>query len=196
MVLPHPCDGPLYADCNYSQYADKIDEELNEVCRALADFESGKGTLDDLGGELTDVIIVCTSFLNALGIDCEARQELMRRKNESNRKRDNGMRFSDGIHPQLVKFSADIFAGIPKEPNKVPERKPDKISHPAYYNHGIECIDYIQSHDFGFCLGNAIKYITRAGYKTDDPREDLKKAIRYLEFEIEDIEKKEGDGNA
>lgn len=77
---------------------------------------------------------------------------------------------------------------------ETPERKPDKISHPAYYNHGIECIDYIQSHDFGFCLGNAIKYITRAGYKTDDPREDLKKAIRYLEFEIEDIEKKEGEG--
>lgn len=191
VVLPHPCDGPLYADWTYGQYADKIDDELNEVCDALADFESGKGTLDDLSGELTDVIIVCTSFLNALGIDCEARQELMRRKNESNSKRDNGMRFSDGIHPELVKFSANIFAGIPK----VPERKPDKISHPAYYNHGIECIDYIQSHDFDFCLGNAIKYITRAGYKTDDPREDLRKAIQYLEFELERIEK-EGGKNA
>lgn len=177
VVLPHPCDGPLYADCNYSQYADKIDEELNEVCRALADFESGKGTLDDLGGELTDVIIVSTSFLNALGFDLAARQELMRQKNQSNSERDDGMR----------------FAQPPKAPAKA--KKKDKINHPDYYNHGIECIDYIQSHDFDFCLGNAIKYITRAGYKTDDPREDLRKAIQYLEFELERIEK-EGGKNA
>jgi hypothetical protein len=34
-----------------------------------------------------------------------------------------------------------------------------------------------------FCLGNAIKYIWRAGLKSDDPDQDLAKAIWYLERE-------------
>ena len=60
------------------------------------------------------------------------------------------------------------------------------IEHPKYYTRGkIECIDYIMDKGFDFCLGNAIKYITRAGYKSDDPAEDLRKAIQYLKFEIE-----------
>jgi len=36
----------------------------------------------------------------------------------------------------------------------------------------------------GFCLGNAVKYIWRAGIKSDDPITDLRKAIWYLEREI------------
>lgn len=61
----------------------------------------------------------------------------------------------------------------------------DKISHPQHYTYGkIECIDYIRDKGFDFCLGNAIKYITRAGHK-DNAIEDLKKAIKYIEFEIE-----------
>lgn len=59
-----------------------------------------------------------------------------------------------------------------------------KIDHPDYYNQGIEAIDYIDSHKFDFCLGSAIKYITRAGLKTDDPTEDLEKAIWYLQHKL------------
>ena len=39
--------------------------------------------------------------------------------------------------------------------------KTDEINHPAHYNDGIECIDYIESHHMNFNRGNAIKYATR-----------------------------------
>ena len=60
----------------------------------------------------------------------------------------------------------------------------DYINHPQHYNDGkIEVIDYIEDKNFNFNLGNAIKYISRAG-KKGDKIEDLKKAIWYLEREI------------
>lgn len=39
-------------------------------------------------------------------------------------------------------------------------------------------------HGRGFCLGNTVKYIARAG-KKGDRVEDLKKALWYLQREIE-----------
>ena len=61
----------------------------------------------------------------------------------------------------------------------------DSINHPKHYtNHpsGIECIQ-ITEH-MGFCLGNAIKYLWRADLK-NDAIEDMKKAIWYINREIE-----------
>ena len=53
----------------------------------------------------------------------------------------------------------------------------ENVNHPAHYNSGgIEVIDVIEDWGLGFCLGNALKYICRAGRKTNDPTEDLKKA--------------------
>lgn len=60
----------------------------------------------------------------------------------------------------------------------------NKINHPEHYNHGIECIKYIDSHGFNFALGNVIKYVTRAGHK-GDAIEDLSKAKWYLDHEIQ-----------
>ncbi|CPX74296.1 Protein of unknwon function (DUF3310) [Mycobacteroides abscessus] len=64
----------------------------------------------------------------------------------------------------------------------------DAINPSHYRNHpsGVECIT-ITEH-FGFNLGNAIKYIWRAGLKTDSPVEDLKKARWYLDRQIALIE--------
>lgn len=70
-----------------------------------------------------------------------------------------------------------------------------KVDHPSYYVGGkskIEVIDYIEDKNLGFCLGNAIKYISRAGKKQDyegqdqvaKTVEDLKKAIWYIERRI------------
>jgi len=60
------------------------------------------------------------------------------------------------------------------------------IDHPSHYNRGkFEVIDVIEDWDLGFHLGNAVKYIARAGSK--DPAkeiEDLKKAKWYLERAI------------
>ena len=55
---------------------------------------------------------------------------------------------------------------------------------PHYQSGGIEPIDFINSHNFNFNIGNCIKYCARAGLK-GDAITDLKKAIDYLNFEIE-----------
>lgn len=65
----------------------------------------------------------------------------------------------------------------------------DSVNHPYYYTYGnIETIDYIKDKGWcqGFCLGNAIKYITRAGIKDENKTiEDLQKAIWYINTYIE-----------
>lgn len=61
----------------------------------------------------------------------------------------------------------------------------DPVNHPSHYTDhpsGVECIQ-ITEH-MNFCLGNAIKYIWRAGLKIDRI-EDLKKAMWYLQREID-----------
>lgn len=61
----------------------------------------------------------------------------------------------------------------------------DDATSPGHYKvhpSGVECITITQH--FSFSLGNAIKYIWRAGLKSKDPIDDLKKARVYLDFEI------------
>ena len=51
---------------------------------------------------------------------------------------------------------------------------------PQYYNRGsIEVWDFIRDQRLNYHLGNAIKYVCRAGHK-DDAVADLNKAIHYL----------------
>ena len=55
---------------------------------------------------------------------------------------------------------------------------------PAYYQRGATDVwDFIREQGLNFHLGNAIKYICRAGYK-DSKIEDLEKAIHYLQNEL------------
>lgn len=58
---------------------------------------------------------------------------------------------------------------------------------PTHYTRGsIEVWDFIRDQDLNYHLGNAIKYICRAGYKDASSKtEDLKKAIHYLENELQ-----------
>ena len=67
----------------------------------------------------------------------------------------------------------------------------ERVNHPKHYNRGIEAIEYIESWDMNFNLGNVIKYVTRADHK-GDVVEDLRKAEWYLKREIERIEKEKG----
>ncbi len=65
------------------------------------------------------------------------------------------------------------------------------VDHPDHYNTGkIEVIDFIK--DLGmaedFCVGNAIKYISRYKHK-ENPLEDIKKAVWYLNYLVEILEK-------
>ena len=60
-----------------------------------------------------------------------------------------------------------------------------KTTSPAYYQRGsIQVWDFIRDQDLSFHLGNAIKYICRAGHK-GSKTEDLEKAILYLQNELE-----------
>lgn len=61
------------------------------------------------------------------------------------------------------------------------------VNHPDHYKSGkYECIDVMkdiltEEQMTGFCLGNALKYLWRAG-KKDDFTEDIYKAIWYLNY--------------
>lgn len=62
---------------------------------------------------------------------------------------------------------------------------PDVVNHPPHYKSlSMEVIDVIESFSLGFHLGNSVKYILRAG-KKGDAKEDLKKAIWYLNRAID-----------
>lgn len=67
----------------------------------------------------------------------------------------------------------------------------DPVNHPAHYTHGgVEVIDAVEAWELDFCLGNAVKYIARAGKK--DPSklvEDLQKARWYLNRAIDRLSK-------
>lgn len=58
----------------------------------------------------------------------------------------------------------------------------DPVRHPSHYCDGkIEVIDYIEDKKLGFHLGNAVKYISRAGKKDPSKEiEDLEKAVWYI----------------
>jgi hypothetical protein len=67
----------------------------------------------------------------------------------------------------------------------------EAVDHPAHYggaDNPYEAIKVIEAWELGFCLGNTVKYIARAGKKTDK-LEDLKKARWYLDREISQAEK-------
>jgi hypothetical protein len=61
----------------------------------------------------------------------------------------------------------------------------DAVNHPEHYTAGgIETIDFIETKNLNYRLGNVVKYITRADHK-GDRLENLKKAQWYLNREIE-----------
>lgn len=90
------------------------------------------------------------------------------------------------------------------------EKKYDAdVDHPHHYggiDNPYEAIKVIEAWGLGFCLGNTVKYIARAGKKvkalTIDPAklseltlhatiQDLKKARWYLDREIQNLEKEQ-----
>ena len=66
----------------------------------------------------------------------------------------------------------------------------DTINNPAHYTQGreIEPLNVIEDWELDFYLGNALKYIARAGRKENEI-EDLKKAVFYLNRKIDNLGK-------
>lgn len=98
MTKPQPCT--KFEDAVTVKWVAKLLEETNEVIQETPEyrtlFENGysreypdraKAAKDRIALELTDVIHVCVSWLNAMGYDEEARGELHRLVNEKNKER-------------------------------------------------------------------------------------------------------------
>jgi len=101
---------------------------------------------------------------------------------------------------------ADIELPTPEDPSTQAERtslptpaaeptvkSEDPVNLPTHYRShpsGVECIEVTEH--MNFCLGNAVKYLWRAGLKSSDTHlQDLRKARWYLDREITRIEKQQ-----
>lgn len=86
-----------------------------------------------------------------------------------------------GKHAAHTAASKFAFGGEPEKEKS--ESSP--VNHPPHYNShpsGIECIEVVRHMSFN--LGNAVKYLWRAGHK-GPTIEDLEKARWYIEDEIQ-----------
>lgn len=112
-----------------------------------------------------------------------------------------------GVYERKPKLSAKAFATTNKKlrdvlvwPSSVDEQfaeklrafnvnvvpKSDPINPDHYKKYPVECIELTQH--MNFCVGNAVKYLYRAGDK-DDYVQDLQKAVWYINQEIARVKK-------
>lgn len=117
VVLPRPCDGPLYKSWMAKDYFLKISEEFLEVVEAYHEVMDAKGDAEKskeadrhLMRECTDMQIIVTSLMEYFGCYEKERQKYMEEINESNAKRDGGMRFSDYKSSRYYKTAIMIRA--------------------------------------------------------------------------------------
>lgn len=76
--------------------------------------------------------------------------------------------------------------------SRVAQKIKNEVDHPEHYggaDNPYEAIKVIEAWSLGFCLGNTVKYISRAGKKHPDILTDLKKAAWYLQREIQKLER-------
>lgn len=73
--------------------------------------------------------------------------------------------------------------------NELKQTENDPVNHPSHYTSdpsGIECIQITRHRNFN--IGNAIKYLWRAGLKDGNSDiQDLQKAVWYIQDEIKRI---------
>jgi len=69
----------------------------------------------------------------------------------------------------------------------------DVIKNPKHYErYAIEPVSFIMNNELPFWMGNVIKYIMRAGYKSEtNELQDLEKAKRYIDMRINQLEGRE-----
>lgn len=99
--------------------------------------------------------------------------------------------YRDSADYGISKTASDTFFNlIVKDDNKHPaDAECHDNTNPNYYRQGIEVIDFIECYGLNFHRGNAVKYIARAGKKDPSKEsEDLRKAIWYLQRELQRIE--------
>lgn len=96
--------------------------------------------------------------------------------------------------PKLYKKIKEMQQMIESLSLKKKEANQDEVNHPSHYTSdpsGIECIQIVRHRNFN--IGNAIKYLWRAGLKDGNSDiQDLQKAVWYIQDEIERLEKLKG----
>lgn len=92
-----------------------------------------------------------------------------------------------------IKEQQQMFESLSLKKNQK-EANQDEVNHPKHYisdPSGIECIQITRHRNFN--IGNAIKYLWRAGLKDGNSDiQDLQKAVWYIQDEIERLEKLKG----
>src|SRR5699024_2546632 len=88
------------------------------------------------------------------------------------------------VSPESADWEPELLGDL-----KAPLHEPDVVNHPSHYQSatGLEAIEVIEAFALGYGLGNATKYVLRAGKKgtAKDAITDLEKAVFYIEREIE-----------
>lgn len=98
---------------------------------------------------------------------------------------------SNGVHIKWNDGTRDFVYDLT---NLATHEAESKINHPAYYGGDTtyEAIKVIEAWQLDFCLGNTVKYISRAGKKQADKEiEDLEKAKWYLSRRIQQVKQGE-----
>ena len=115
------------------------------------------------------------------------------------KQREKAIEFDHYIKKEEVDNFADFEEASVADLNKLFD-KWDNVNYPKHYNvhpSGVQCIEVTEH--MNFCLGNAIKYIWRAGIKGENASivknskkiEDLEKAAWYLQREIAKLRKEQ-----
>ena len=95
VVLPQPCNGPLYDKATLGDHIGKVFEELYELSEAVVQYTNDPDSVknyDHMCLEATDGITALTTLLEYVKCDESMRQEYQRRVNHSNAVRDGGQR--------------------------------------------------------------------------------------------------------
>ena len=95
VVLPQPCNGPLYDKATLGDHLGKVFEELYELSEAVVQYTNDPDSVknyDHMCLEATDGITALTTLLEYVKCDESMRQEYQRRVNHSNAVRDGGRR--------------------------------------------------------------------------------------------------------
>lgn len=166
------------------------DQHLCKQCNKHGDNCTGEHAYCVTWGN-QEMIIFCEDFLKRR----EEKTMLVEIICDSCKKNRNECR----LVPSVSEFDGEISCrGFePEEGEKptfdlAPNKENDPVNHPSHYTDGkIEVIDFIEDKKLGFHLGNAVKYVARAGKKDPDKvKEDLRKAVWYIERYIQLLEKK------
>lgn len=134
--------------------------------------------------ELEQIKALCQTNVEITGSDLKAISPALDELEDDRVYEFDGKHYSFmEIQKGLWRFKEGIMA------NKLELGNFDPVSKPSHYTEGRKYEPRKVIYDWGlnFNLGNAVKYISRAGRKVDAV-EDLKKAIQYIEFELEELE--------